>query len=349
MSGSVLIEWSLPECHWPGHAFESRATHRRLAGSPADSGSPQEEQDMQIRTLSNAVFLTSLSLSLFACAATRKSALDGAAKATGTTDAGTAADLMKQAEGAWTGRGERAKLEAAIDLWKKAAAADPANHEAHVRLSRAYYFLADGHMRFDIEDEDERKEKMGEMFGEGQFHGEKALLILSPEFRKAREAEVDVEDSMAKLPKEAVPGVYWWATNLGKWANAQGFITLLANKDKVFAMMEFCVKHNEDYFYGAPHRYFGAFYTKIPLPGGDKEKSKKHFEIAVQKGPNYLATRVLMASYHAIKYQDRAMYDSSLKYVMDADVNVIPELSPEHAVEKKKAAALIAEADDHFE
>ncbi len=308
---------------------------------------------MNIRNVLHAALVATLCLSLIACAATRKSALDGAAKARGDAaaagDSAAAAALSKQADEAWAGRGDRAKLEAAIDLWKKATAADPANHEAHVRLSRAYYFLADGHMRFDIADEDERKEKMGVTFGEGQFHGEKALLILSPEFRKLREAEESVEDSVGKLPKEAVPGVYWWATNLGKWANAQGFITLLANKDKVFAMMEFCEKHDGTYFYGAPHRYFGAFYTKIPLPSGDKAKSKSHFAKAVEIGPNYLATRVLMAEYHAIKFQDREMFDTSLKYVADADVNVIPELAAEHAVEKKKAAKLMAEADDYFE
>lgn len=306
---------------------------------------------MKIRNALHAALVATLSLSLLACAATRKSALDesAAAQAAATGGEGGTAELLKGAEEAWAGRSDRAKLEAAIDLWKKAAAADPANHEPHVRLSRAYYFLADGHLRFDLADEDEQKEKMGQMFGEGQFHGEKALLILSPEFKKARQAEESVEDAIGKLPKEAVPGVYWWATNLGKWATAQGFITLLANKDKVFAMMDFCQKHDEDYFYGAPHRYFGAYYTKIPLPSGDKAKSNKHFATALEKGPNYLATRVLMAEYHAIKFQDRKMFDESLKYVMDADVNVIPELAPEHAVEKKKAAQLQAEADDYFE
>jgi hypothetical protein len=216
---------------------------------------------MKIRNLLHAALLGTLSLSLLACAATRKSALDGVAHAKVDVGEGGVAAIVKAADEAWAGRSDRAKLEAAIDLWKKAAAADPTNPEPHVRLSRAYYFLADGHMRFDIADEDERQDKMGETFGEGQFHGEKALLILSPEFKKARTAEESVEDSVVKLPKEAVPGVYWWATNLGKWANAQGFITLLANKDKVFAMMDFCQKHDEDYFYGGPHRYFGAYYT----------------------------------------------------------------------------------------
>ncbi len=310
-------------------------------------GPPHGVFDMQIRRSLRLAAVAILSLSLMACAATRKSALDGAAEAIEV--GGDGAALMAQAEEAWAGRGDRAKLEAAIGLWKQAAAAAPTDPAPHVRLSRAYYFLSDGHLRFDIEDEDERKAAMGEKFGEGQFHGEKALLILSPEFKKAREAEVAVDEAVAKLPKEAVPALYWWATNLGKWAAAEGFITLLANKDKVFAMMDFCVKADEEFFYAAPHRYFGAYYTKIPLPSGDQARSKKHFETAVAKGPNYLGTRVLRAEYHAIKYQDRAMFDADLKYVKDADVHVIPELSPEHVVEKKKAERLLAEADDYFE
>ena len=288
-------------------------------------------------------------LSLAACGATRRSALETTAAPTAEAAGGDYAGLMAKGAAAWMGRSDRSKIDAAIEAWKAATAADPAKAEPHVHLSRALYFLADGHLRFEITDEDERRTKMGEVFGEGQFHGESALLIQSTEYKAAREAEADFEESIRKLGKESVPAVYWWATNLGKWAAAEGFITLLAHKDQVFSMMTFCMDNDSEFFYSAPHRYFGAFYTKIPLPSGDQEKSRKHFDTAVQEAPNYLATRVLMCEYHGIKFQDRAMCETNLKYVMDAKVDVIPELEPEAVVEKKKAAKLLAELDDYFE
>ena len=308
----------------------------------------REKTAMKQHTLTILVALTAAA-SITGCGAARKSALEADTAPKAEAAGGDAAALMKAANDAWAQRGDKAKLESAIASWKAAFAADPKNPEPLVRLSRAHYFLSDGHLRFDIADEDARKTAQAEAFGEGQFYGEKALLVMDEQFRAAREAETPLEEAIPKLSKKAVPAVYWWATNLGKWAAAEGFITLLAHKDQVFAMMDFCLSQDKEFFFAAPHRYFGAYYTKIPLPSGDKDKSRKHFDTAVAKAPNYLATRVLMAEYHAIKFQDREMYDQQLKYVMDASVDVIPELKPEHVVEKKKAERMIAEADDHFE
>src|SRR5262245_8099726 len=57
------------------------------------------------------------------------------------------ADHLAVAEAAWGKRGDRASLEAAIAQWEAHLAQQPNDGATLARLSRAYYLLADGHLR----------------------------------------------------------------------------------------------------------------------------------------------------------------------------------------------------------
>jgi hypothetical protein len=113
-------------------------------------------------------------------------------------------------------------------------------------------------------------------------------------------------------------------------------------------MMRYILKNHASYWHGAPERYLGAFHTKIPFPKGDLKRSKKYFERSIKRAPNYLATRTLMAKMLAPKLKDRALFKKQLEYVINASVDVIPGLEPEHAIEKRKAKELLESIDDIF-
>jgi hypothetical protein len=61
-----------------------------------------------------------------------------------------------------------------------------------------------------------------------------------------------------------------------------------------------------------------------------------------------LATHVLIADLYATKRQDRALFERELKFVLDTPSTSIPELVPEHDIEKKKAQKLLGEINDRF-
>jgi len=244
----------------------------------------------------------------------------------------------------WAERGDEQKLRGAITAWETALAAAPEDGDLLVKIARGYYLLADGYMRGDA-----KKADYEATFTKGVDYAERALTALSPAFKARVTAGERVEDALAAVDQKAVPALYWYASNLGKWAKAKGFTTTLGNKDRIKAVMERCLALDPTYFYGGPDRYFGAFYAVAPsFAGGDLGKSEAHFLKSLEMAPNYLATKVLMAENLATKKQDKELFKRLLDEVLAAADDAIPELVPEIKIEKQKATELLAQIEEKF-
>lgn len=257
---------------------------------------------------------------------------------------GDVATLNSEGDEAWKGRLEEAQLAKAIDAWEKSLKIDPKQYQLRVKLARAHYLMADGHVRFD----EEREEQMLAHFESGVKHAEVALGQQFPEFRNRFCSRRPLKAQIAALDKGAVPAAYWYATNLGKYGLAKSIIVVLNQKDRIKALMDMVKKLDDTYFYSAADRYFGAYYTKIPYPNGDLPKSKSHFEATIAAQPNYLGSKVLMADLWAIKAGDRETFKRLLDEVVAADPKVIPEVEPENTIEQRKAKMLLEEIDLYF-
>src|ERR1044072_8409898 len=93
------------------------------------------------------------------------------------------------------------------------------------------------------------------------------------------------KDAISLAPKDAVPAMYWYSTNLGKWAVSKGFATVLKYKDDIKATMHKVKELGESYFYAGPWRYFGAYKARTAgIAGGDLGRSKDDFTKAVAMG-----------------------------------------------------------------
>ena len=255
--------------------------------------------------------------------------------------------LIAAGEEAWTNRLDEAQLKTAIEKWEQAAELDASDHTLWVRLARAYYFLADGHMSFD----EARADEMVETYEKGIQASERALVALSPEFAQRMRAGTRIEEAVAVLDAQAVPALYWRSSNMGKWGLSKGFATVLSYKDEIRAIMARCLELDASYFYHGPHRYFGAFYARVPaFAGGDLERSKEHFETALAADPGYLGTRTLMAEFYAVKSQNRELFNQQLEAVLSADLSALPEdVLPENTIEQRRAEALKTKGDELFE
>jgi hypothetical protein len=274
-----------------------------------------------------------------------------AAAAAGTATPSGAGDDAA-AEAAWAQRGDRAQLEAAIAAWERVAAASagndaaaPATAQTWAKLARAYYFLADGHLR-----------KQGttspaylDAFEKGTAAGERGLAAANAEFKRRVVAGDKVEDAIKVAGSESLGAMYWYAANLGKWSRAKGFATTLGNKDRVKGVMTRALELDAAFFHGGPHRYFGAFYAVAPsFAGGDLDKSREHFEKSIALAPGYAGTKILMAETYAAKKQDAALFDRLIAEVLAMPDTAIPGLEPETRVEKEKALELKAKRDEIF-
>lgn len=251
--------------------------------------------------------------------------------------------LIAEGDALWAERGDKAKLQAAIAKWEAAAEKAP-DAELFAKLSRGHYLLGDGF--FALEKNDEAKDAE---YQKGLDWATKALKLAAPDFAKAMADGKKHAEAIALAPKEAVPSMYWFATNLGKWAAGKGFATRLKYKDDIKATMEKVKGYDENYFYAAPWRYFGSFEALTAgLAGGSLDKSETNYKKSVELAPNYLATKVLWAEYLCTKRQDKATFKKLLDEVLAADAKVDPAIEPENRIEQEKAKRLLAQIDDKF-
>lgn len=296
------------------------------------------------------VVLIGFSVTVAACSAGREAVWERDGEELKSPDAEAVAEtsegdpsLADRAEAAWAQRTDRAQLEAAIAAWEELLAQRGEDGELLAKLSRAYYLLGDGYMRLAGE------AGMEETLEKGVEYGERAMMAMSPEFAERVRNEEKVEDAVQSLDKNAMSAVYWYASNLGKFAAEKGFTTQLFYKDRILAVMTRVLELDPDYFYAAPHRYFGAFYAKAPaFAGGDMEKSKEHFDASIEMYPQYLGTKVLLADYWAVKQDDKELFLKMLDEVLAADPNAVPELVAENRIEQEKAKQLKAKVDELF-
>jgi hypothetical protein len=248
----------------------------------------------------------------------------------------------------WSKRDNKESLKKSLVELEKLVAAEPADGIAYEWLSRGYYLLTDGHMRQE-EDYDDKRDDMLATYKKGFDYAMDGMKAISPKFNECLELQDPVEDCVSHLPIEAAGHIYWYAVNLGKYAALDSFPTLLFYKAQIFALMQRLLALDEYYFHGAAHRYFGAYYSKAPAwAGGDMNKSKLHFEKALEIAPNYFSTSVLMADMYTRKTEDPEHFKRLLDFVINADKNILPGLAPEQAFEQIKATNLLEEIDDIF-
>ncbi len=270
-------------------------------------------------------------------------------------------NAIAEGDALWAERIDQGKLEGAIGKWEAAVEISAegmsqedrrkALYETFVKLTRAYYFLADAHQRMsgDSAEDDALKEKMKVTFNKGVTNAEKAMAIYSPEFGKAIRHDTPWPEAIKLLDKGAVPALYWYATNMGKWALLEGIATILSHKDNIKAIMDQVEAQDPTFFYGGSYRYFGAYYAKLPsFAGRDMDKSKLYFDKSIADSPNYLATHVLYAELYATGVEDKAAFKATLEEVVAFDLSKAPEVEPENAFEQKKARELLSKIDDLF-
>jgi len=280
-----------------------------------------------------------------ACATTYEARWSEAPKptdATATTDDG-ATTALTEGDALWNERGDKAKLIQALDKWEAAAATAP-SAELYAKLARGHYLLGDGYYVLDGNNEARDAE-----YQKGLDAATKSLKLSAPEFAKAMGEGKKHAEAIKLAGKDAIPAMYWYASNLGKWAASKGFATRLRYKDDIKATIDHIKSMDENFFYAAPYRYLGGYEAATAgLAGGSLEKSQEYFAKSVEMAPRYLGTKVLWADFLCTKKQDKDTFKKLLDEVVAADPAAAPEIEPENKIEQEKARKLLAKIDDLF-
>ena len=293
-------------------------------------------------------------LSVGGCATTYDEKLNTKLEATGSeTEASQAASLMAEGDVLWAERLDEGKLKEALTKWEQAIKLTP-SAELATKLARGHYLLGDGH--YGLADKTDARDSEYQL---GLDWANEALKLSAPEYAAAKVAGKPHGEAIRLAPKEAVPAMYWYATNLGKWAAGKGLVTRLKYKDALFATMTQVKALDEAFFYAAAWRYFGSYEAVASgIAGGDLGLSKSNFEKAIALAPSYLGTKVLFADLYCPKMQKdddgdgepdgKKLFKQLLDEVIAADPSVDAAIAPENQLEQRKAKKLLAKIDELF-
>ncbi len=262
-----------------------------------------------------------------------------------------AKDLASQAAALFAERRDPQALRQAVDLWEQALAQDPGDVTSAVMVARSLQLLGEGFLQR------EPAEQRTPLYERGQQAALRALEATSPRFAELIGQGVAIETAVDALQPTAAPLVYWYAMDLGSYARAKGAVEGLKQKDRLVTLMTWVRDRDPRYhFYGAD-RFFGAYYAAVPEAfGGSLDKSRAHFQAAIDGAPEYTGTYLLMAAFYATKASDRPLFDRLLGQVESAQPCkasgqvpcVIPGWEPETEIDQQRAAVLEKRAPQLF-
>lgn len=253
--------------------------------------------------------------------------------------------MLAEGDHYWALRDDETMLRNAIARYEDALAIDPAHPDEWARVSRGYFFLADGF----LSDDPAKRNDMFATYERGVSAAERGLLASSPTFAERMRNGVRLADAVDLLDASATGCLYWRAQNLSRYMTSQGTTAQMAMRDEVFAMLQRETALDDAWFYGGAHRVLGKIFATAPgYAGGDPARAREQYERALEEGPQYWWTRVEYAESWAVAARDRAAFERQLRWVVAADATTDPSLAPENAAAQRHAQALLAKEDQLF-
>ena len=198
---------------------------------------------------------------------------------------------------------------------------------------------------------EQTKTKKDSLFFKGAEVAEYSVLNDSLFITILNETEGDsnfkILSALSIAPKELAPAMYWWATNKLWYLINKPAIERINHRELLEIIMHRIISLEPDYLYGGPYRFFGVFYSRIP--GVKILQSKNYFQKAIASSPSYFGNKVQMAEFYHQKAENRELFNSQLKSIIDINPSIDPEIIPENIFYQKRAQQLLAQEDTLFE
>jgi hypothetical protein len=199
--------------------------------------------------------------------------------------------------------------------------------------------------------EDQDKEYAKLLLGKGKRYALRSLELRGLKDPLQRPPDQFRED-LKVLGKKDVPYLFWSATCWANWIHLNlDSIEALAELPRVEWIMQRVLDLDEGFYYGGPHLFMGVLLASKPgIAGGDLQKAKAHFLRAFDLGQGkFLMAYIYYADAYARKVLDKALFTSTLQFVLGAPVDRTPELTLLNTVAKKKAQELLGRAGEYFD
>ncbi len=152
--------------------------------------------------------------------------------------------------------------------------------------------------------------------------------------------------ALAKTSQGDAEELFWGALGWLTWIQFQeGSPLSMVGLPVVEKIMARVLELDETIQGGSPHLFFGGYYaTRPPMFGGDPEKSRYHFDKALEiSARNFLLIQTTCAETLARQLFDQELHDALLKEVIEFPLDQAPEYTLSNQVAKQRAKRLLDE------
>ena len=161
-----------------------------------------------------------------------------------------------------------------------------------------------------------------------------------------------IEQSLALVQENEAAPLFWSAYCLGNWANLNlASVDGVAELSKVELMMRRVAALDPGFFHGGPDLFYGFYYGKRPkLLGGDPARAKEHLLRAASfSAGRFLMAKLFLAEIYAVAVQDEKLFEATLREIIAAPADLMPEERLANELARRKALLLLARKDELFE
>jgi hypothetical protein len=176
----------------------------------------------------------------------------------------------------------------------------------------------------------------------GQY-GKRLLATMLPIYQS--DAEL-LEEKLQKTTTADADLLFWGSFGWLSWIEqAQGSPAAMADLVTVEKIMKRLLELDDTIEQGGPHLFFGVLFGSKPaMIGGDPERSRYHFERALEiSNRSFLMAQTLYAATYARMVFDRQLHDRLLEEVISFDLDQAPDNRLSNQIARRRAQALLKE------
>jgi predicted anti-sigma-YlaC factor YlaD len=197
----------------------------------------------------------------------------------------------------------------------------------------------------------ELRARARKLYARALRYGFRGLEARYPGFERGLRDEALREATLAKASKADVPLLYWTGAAWGAAISlSKEDAELTADQGLAEALERRALALDEAFGKGSIHDFFIAFEGgRPPAAGGSVQRARQHFEraLALSFGRR-AAPFVSLAETVSVGTQNRAEFEELLRKALAVDPDAVPELRLANTVSQRRAAWLLARADELF-
>jgi hypothetical protein len=237
---------------------------------------------------------------------------------------------------------------------------DPKNEELNLLIAEIYSvytlsFVEDKMEQAEAENKDSevvrQRERAKQFYLRARDFAGNVLLPRLDVNNLASLSEQQLKDKLAKLDKDDIAPLFWYAFSWGSAINLdREDVAALSELPKIEIMMAQVKAWDESYYFAGAWLFEGVYFgARNEMMGGNPERSKAAFERALAlTGGKVLITPYFYARTYCVFAQDKKCFDANLKRILEAPGDIHPEQRLANVLAKKKAERLIRRRADFF-